>query len=360
MLADPRSFDVAPLLNYRIGWPADLEALFFQMLKKEIAMKFMSIHPSRSAFFAGYLLAMVVGQMAVATAEDETAKSTTPNVKHMIDTHIHLYDTSREKGVPWPPKDDAVLHKPHLPGEFTKIAKASGVTGTVIVEASDWIEDNQWVLDLVEGDDFYVGLVGKLDLTDKQFKKHLKKLSQDRRIVGIRARVAKSIDFTDEVVVKNVRAMARRNLTLDILPHGISVADCDTIARAVPDIRIVVNHCLAYAADGKPVDLKWVDEVKKLAKNKNVYCKVSALYQHSAVQPAPTDIGHYQSLLDVLWNAFGQERLIYGSNWPVTKRSGDYASYVAVVNSFFSKKGKEASERYFWQNAAEAYQLDLK
>jgi len=305
-------------------------------------------------------LAMIVTQIAIATADEVATNSATPNVKHMIDTHIHLYDTSREQGVPAPPREDALLYKPHLPEEFTKIAKSSGVTGTVIVEASDWIEDNQWVLDLVEGDGFYVGLVGKLDFTDKQFKKHLKRLRQDRRLVGIRVRVAKSIDFTDEVVVENVRAMARCNLTLDILPHGISVADCNIIACAVPNIRIVVNHCLAYAADGKPVDRKWSDEVKKLAKNKNVYCKVSGLYQHSAVQPAPKDVEHYRSLLDTLWNVFGQDRLIYGSNWPVTKRSGDYASYVAVVNSYFAEKGKEASEHYFWKNAAEAYQLDLE
>jgi L-fuconolactonase len=295
-----------------------------------------------------------------ASAQDDEAISSAPKVKHMIDTHIHLFDTSREKGVPWPPKDDAVLYKPHLPEEFTESAKASGVTGTVIVEASDWIEDNQWVLDLVESDGFYVGLVGKLDLTDKQFKKNLQKLSQDKRLVGIRARVAKSIDFTDAVVVKNVRAMARRNLTLDILPHGISVADCDIIARAVPDVRIVVNHCFAYAADGKPVDEEWSEQVKKLAENKNVYCKVSGLYQHSAVQPAPKSVEHYRLLLDALWDAFGKERLVYGSNWPVTKRSGDYASYVAVVNSYFAERGQEACEHYFWKNAAEAYQLDLK
>lgn len=64
-----------------------------------------------------------------------------PAVKHMIDTHIHLFDSSRPEGIPWPPADDKVLYKPHLPAEFSSVAKPSGVTGVVIVEASDRSSD---------------------------------------------------------------------------------------------------------------------------------------------------------------------------------------------------------------------------
>jgi L-fuconolactonase len=296
-------------------------------------------------------------QFVAPASSDDASK---PQVKHLIDTHIHLYDPTRPEGVPWPPKEDAVLFKPHLPEDFARVAKPAGVTGVVIVEASDRLDDNKWVLDLVQGDDFYIGLVGNLDLTDKKFKKRLKKLSQDKRFVGIRARAEGGLDFDDERVLSNVRALAKRGLTLDILPHGITVADCDKVARAVPEVRIVVNHALGYAADGKQVDPKWVDQVKKLAENKNVYCKISGLYQHSAQQPAPHDTDFYRPLLDVLWDAFGPKRLVYGSNWPVTKHSGDYASFVAVVSGYFSEKGQEASERYFWKNAAEAYRLPLE
>ena len=73
-------------------------------------------------------------------------------VKHVIDTHIHLYDTTRDIKVSWPPENDTVLYKPHLPAEMKKVSKPAGVTGAVIVEASDRLEDNGWVLDLVKGD----------------------------------------------------------------------------------------------------------------------------------------------------------------------------------------------------------------
>ena len=70
-------------------------------------------------------------------------------------------------------------------------------------------------------------------------------------------------------------------------------------------------------------------------------------------------IDHYRSVLDVLWKNLGAERLIFGSNWPCTRNSGDYTSFVKLVNGYFSAKGQEACERYFWKNAAEAYRLKL-
>ena len=99
-------------------------------------------------------------------------------VKHLIDTHIHLYDTTREKKVGWPPANDKVLYKPHLPAEYNKLAKGSGVTGVVVVEASDRLEDNQWVLDLVQGDQFYIGLVGNVDVYREDFDDHVARLAR--------------------------------------------------------------------------------------------------------------------------------------------------------------------------------------
>ena len=114
-----------------------------------------------------------------------------PKVKHMIDTHIHLYDPTREGGVPWPPKDDRVLYKPHLPEEFKQASKPAGLTGVIIVEASDRPIDNQWVLDLVKGDDYFVGLVGNIDPYAKDFTEQLNELRKDPRVVGLRARNSK-------------------------------------------------------------------------------------------------------------------------------------------------------------------------
>jgi L-fuconolactonase len=288
-----------------------------------------------------------------------------PKVKHMIDTHIHLYDTTREGGVPWPPKNDAVLYKPHLPAEFKRASKLTGLTGVIIVEASDRPEDNHWVLDLVKGDDYFVGLVGNIDPYADDFAEQLADLRKDRRIVGIRARNGsekKAIDYADLKFLSSMRELAKNGLSIDILANGggvEAVKQIDKLARIIPELRIVVNHVLGYNFDGKAPDPEWVAAVVKLAENKNVWCKVSGLYQRSIPQPAPHNLDHYRSVLDVLWKNLGSERLIFGSNWPCTKASGDYTSFVKLVNEYFSSKGQEACERYFWKNAAEAYRLKL-
>lgn len=126
-----------------------------------------------------------------------------PAVKHLIDTHIHLFDPNRPDGIPWPPSDDKVLYKPHLPAEFSGLAKPAGVTGVVIVEASDRLEDNRWVLDQVQGDPFYVALVGNIDPYRKDFAKQLKQLKKDKRFVGIRARNSEPIDYNDPQVLES-------------------------------------------------------------------------------------------------------------------------------------------------------------
>lgn len=284
-------------------------------------------------------------------------------VKHLIDTHIHLYDTTRDVEMTWPPEDDKVLYKPHLPSEYSKLARAAGVTGVIVVEASDRLEDNRWVLDLVEGDDFFVGLVGNVDVNREDFEEQILRLKKDPRFVGVRPRGRDPIDYSNKLVLANLRVLAKHNLTMDYLTNGGGIPGIETIdgvARAIPSLQIVVNHCLGYDFDGRPPSKEWTAAVERLAANKNVSCKISGLYQRSVPQPASQNIAHYQTALDVLWKSFGKERLIYGSNWPVTKRTGSYASFVKLVDRFITDKGQDAREHYYWKNAAAAYHLPLK
>ena len=88
----------------------------------------------------------------------------------IIDTHTHFYDPTRPQGVPWPPKDDSVLYRRVLPRDFRALAEPLGITGTVVVEASPWEEDNQWILDLAAQDPFLLGLVGHLKPGRPEFR----------------------------------------------------------------------------------------------------------------------------------------------------------------------------------------------
>lgn len=279
----------------------------------------------------------------------------------IIDTHIHIYDTSRPQGVPWPYKKDVALYEPHLLADFEKVAKANGVTATVIVEASDWVEDNQWLLDLTKNDTHFIGIVGNLLPSTDDFAANLDRFAKDRRFVGIRARTNKpGFKMTDEKYLADLAKLADKNLSLDMLVHGGTLEDLAIVAAKVPNLRIVVNHLAGAKVDGEEPDAKWVAQIKALAVHKNVHCKISGLSQQSTTKPAPMDVNFYRPTLDVLWEAFGEDRLIFASNWPVTKMGGDYAGELRMTREYFAEKGQAATDNVFWENADRVYRLGLK
>ncbi len=102
------------------------------------------------------------------------ANAQTPPIP-VIDTHIHLFDVSRPQGVPWPPKDDKVLYKTALPERYRKLAVPLGIVGAIEIEASPWLDDNQWVLDIAAKDKIIVGTVGDIEPGAPGFRKNVER-----------------------------------------------------------------------------------------------------------------------------------------------------------------------------------------
>ena len=277
----------------------------------------------------------------------------------IIDTHIHLYDTTRPEGLPWPPKSDKVLYRPILPRDFDAVADKNGITATVIVEASEWLPDNQWVLDLVKHDPKrYIGLVGSLEVGTPDFGKHLRTLSKDERFVGIRLRERpRGENFFNANVWRDLNLLAELDQTLDVLMFNFSLDDVAMIADRIPKLKILINHVAGADVDGKEANSEWVAGVKRAAMHKNVHCKISGLFQQSHRQPSPTGVDFYESTLDVLTKEFGEDRLIYGSNWPVTMRGGSYADYKKIVLDYYAPRGRGFVEKLLYKNALKFYGL---
>ena len=277
----------------------------------------------------------------------------------VIDTHIHLYDTTRPEGLPWPPPSDKVLYRPVLPKDFEAVSRKNGISATVIVEASEWYPDNRWVLDLVKHDtQRYIGLVGSLEIGTDEFETQLKELSKDPRFVGIRMRERRDEEpLLTEPVLRDLQLLAELDQTLDVLMFNYSLDDVATIARKVPQLKILINHVAGADIDGKPVDPVWAAGVQRAAACPNVYCKISGLFQQSHRTPAPTELSFYKSTLDTLTAEFGEDRLIYGSNWPVTMRGGKYEDYKKIVMDYYGPKGRPFVEKLMYKNALKFYGL---
>lgn len=233
----------------------------------------------------------------------------------IIDTHTHFYDPARPQGVPWPPKDDAVLYRTTLPPRYVAMAAPLGIVGTVVVEASAWVEDNYWILDLAEENPIIVGLVGNLPAGRAEFREHFERLRKRRLFLGIRLNAqAVARGLAEPAVFSDIERLAGANLELDVVGGPAMLADVVRLADRLPGLRIVIDHLpFDWPADPAARDAARA-ALRELGKRPQVYAKVSNVLRRKA----PTSAGFYRAALDDVWDAFGQDRVIYGSNWPVS------------------------------------------
>ncbi len=299
---------------------------------------------------------------AVVTAGLATGCATRPpriDPVGVIDTHTHFYDPTRPEGVPWPPKDDAVLHRPVYPAEFQQLTRRHGVTGTVVVEASPRLDDNQWILDLAEKNDFILGFVGNVKPGRPEFIAELRRFTANPIFRGIRVGVWDKAPLTDPALVRDLRYLAEHDLSLDVLTGPDRLTDVAQLAAAVPHLRIIVDHCANVPVDGQAPPKTWLDGLQACREHRHVFMKVSGLVEGTGRNKgdAPAELTFYRPTLEAVWQAFGEQRVIYGSNWPVSARFAPYDRVFNLVAEFFHGKGAGAAENYFSKNAVRAYRV---
>jgi predicted TIM-barrel fold metal-dependent hydrolase len=271
----------------------------------------------------------------------------------IIDTHIHLFDPTRPQGVPWPGKNNAVLYQPALPGRYRAIATPLGITGAIEVECSPWLEDNQWVLDIAAKDTIIVGTVGNLEPGKPDFRKHLERFHRNPLFLGIRYGNLWGRDLGAELskpeFISDLKALAEAGLEMDTAnPNPALLSAVVRLTDQVPNLRIVIDHLPQLQP---PAERALLDE---LAKRPQVYVKVSEVLRRVDGR-VPDDPDFYRPRLDELWDVFGQDRLIYGSDWPNSDQWGTYAQVLRVVREYFTVKGPAVAQKFFWRNSVAAY-----
>lgn len=303
---------------------------------------------------AGLAGAMVAGVRRAQGADEPVSA---------IDAHTHFYDPSRPQGVPWPGKGDKVLYRPVLPKELAELAAPQHVGATIVVEASPLVEDNQWLIDLAAREPFIIGVVGNLDPASEEFPKLIKRFAEAPIFRGIRIGHGALVKGLDQpAFLKNLQLLADADRQLDVNGGPDMPADVARLSRALPDLRIVINHAGNLRIDGKAVPSGWLEGMRAAASRERVYCKVSALVESTGKQnrDAPTDLEFYRPVLDALWETWGENRMIYGSNWPVSDRFASYATVYGIVHDYFKSRGATALKKYLRENAIPAYKPVLK
>lgn len=294
----------------------------------------------------------------------EQAERSAPRGKRpIVETHIHFWQVSRPGGVPWPTPAEGPIYRDVLPPEYNSIARANGIVTAGIVEASGLVEDNPWILDLVRGDRFYSFFVGNLDIGAPTFARDLARFSKDRRFVGIRGYLtgpAEGITLSPAQLA-SLRDLARRGMTLDIISRATKNPkdQVQALCTTVPGLRIIIDH-LGGAKGPAPVDPTWELEIRRLADVcPNLYMKFSSFYDMYApgdvVFPSPTDLAAYKAHFDVLMTAFGADRLIWGSNWPVIELHGSFEDQIRLAEEYLAPLGEQVRDKVMFKNALKFY-----
>jgi predicted TIM-barrel fold metal-dependent hydrolase len=253
-----------------------------------------------------------------------------------------------------------VLYRTVLPEEFRRIAGPLGVTATVAVEASPWIEDNQWLLDLARREPVIAGVVGHLDPEAPEFPRLLERFAANPLFKGIRLNqgrlLRKGAGEPSGALIGGLRRMASAGLQIDVLGGPAALAPLVRINDAVPELRIVIDHMPFDAPRETGARGEYEGALRELESRKPVYAKVSGVLRRVDGK-VPAGPGFYRRSLEELWSVFGPARLLYASNWPVSDRVAPYRDVLEVVRGFFAGKGEEASARFFRGNAAAAYRV---
>ncbi|TWO66051.1 amidohydrolase family protein [Caenimonas sedimenti] len=293
----------------------------------------------------------------------EAAERAAPAGKRpIVETHIHFWQTSRPGGVPWPTAAEGPIFRDVLPPEYSAFAKSQGVVAAGIVEASGIVADNQWILDLVKNDPFYSFFVGNLEIGSPTFTADLARFAADPRFVGIRGYLtgpAEGITLTTAQLT-NLRDLADRGMTLDLISRGTKnpKSQVQALCTAVPNLRIIIDHL--GGASGQAVNATWEADIRRLASAcPNMYMKFSSFYDMYApgdvVFASPTDLASYKPHFDVLMSAFGADRLIWGSNWPVIELHGTFAAQIAIAEAYLAPMGAGVRDKVMFKNALAFY-----
>ena len=278
----------------------------------------------------------------------------------IIDAHIHLFDPTRPQGVPWPPKDDKVLYHPALPERYRKVTKGLGIVGAIEVEASPWLEDNQWVLDIAAKDKILVGTVGDLEPGKPDFRKHLERFHRNPLFRGIRYGNLWNRDFRAQLsgpdFIADLKALADAGLELDSAqPDPALIGDLVRLTDRVPSLRVVIDHLPQVDPPTEPQARKLYEaNLHELGKRPQVYVKLSEILRRVEGR-VPNDLNFYRPRLDELWGIFGENRLIFGSDWPNADLWGTYPQVLGLVREYVNSKGQAAAEKFFWKNSFAAY-----
>lgn len=275
----------------------------------------------------------------------------------IIDAHQHFWRIARgDYG--WMTDQVAPIRRDILPADLEPLARASGVTGTVLVQAAPTLDETQFLLGLADRSPMIRGVVGWIDLTG-DVAAQLSRIAHPA-LRGIRP-MLQDIDDTrwilQDGVIDSLRHVAGAGLRLDALITPRHLPVVEELARRVPSLPIVIDHCAKPVFDGTDPGPDWRRGIDALAAHPQVSCKLSGLANEFGPGWSADTL---RPVFDHVLRAFGPERLMWGSDWPVLELAGTYADWLQVAQTLCAALSDADRAQVFGQTAIRFYDLDAK
>lgn len=273
-----------------------------------------------------------------------------------IDSHQHFWIyNSYEFG--WIDDSMSAIQCNFMPLQLLEEQKKAGFDGTIAVQARQSIEETEWLLKLADQYPFIKGVVGWVDLCSPFVKEQINKFASHPKFVGVRHVVQGEPD--DDFILRDdfnrgVALLREFNLTYDILVYPKHLPYAVKFVEKYPDLTFVLDH-IAKPLIKDQILLPWKDDIKLLATFPNVYCKVSGMVTEANWKTwKPEDFKPY---LDVVFEAFGMDRMLIGSDWPVCLIGGDYTKVLSIVTDYITTQPKDIQEKILGGNCIKAYNI---
>lgn len=273
-----------------------------------------------------------------------------------IDSHQHFWRYNPERDG-WITNEMAVLKRDFLPDELIQNMRAIGIDRCIAVQVDQSEAETRFLVDLADQHPEIAGVVGWVKLTDDNVEERLAAFSKFPRLRGFRHIVQSEPDdrfLLREDFLRGVGRLAEYSFTYDILIYEHHLPVAHELVQRFPQQKFVLDHL------GKP-DIKaqqldsWSRDIRELAKNANVYCKLSGIVTEADWKSwRPADFKPY---LDVVFEAFGTDRLMFGTDWPVCLLAASYSKVKEIIDDYVRDLSAKERDNIFGFNAARFYGL---
>ena len=273
----------------------------------------------------------------------------------IIDTHQHFWNYD-PKIHDWINEEMQVIRKDFLPADLAPILKENSVDGCIAVQVDQTDAETQILIREANQNSFIKGVVGWVDLNSTEIEAALASYTDTKVLKGFRHILqAEPKGFMlQESFIQGLKKLQANNYTYDLLIYAHQLNLANELVKHLPTMPIVIDHIAKPNIKAGEIE-DWKKEITRLANYPNVYCKISGMVTEADWNSwTAADLKPY---LDTVVAAFGTERIMFGSDWPVCLVASTYSKWLNLLQNYFNTFSSSEQEAIFAGNAIKFYKL---